>query len=169
MAHHKEYYTFKWAAAANEEWLTPLENCHAWFTGWRPSAAFHLVEAILASLSEEQLHKIEGLQAKIKAGEERVEKEMVRYNMYMRSWKMLQLVRLESEANTTVLRQVKAARKGMVGGSEKVVKMADCLRRQTLKGVLDVLTPIQRVDFLAATSMLQIQIRKWGKRELQLK
>jgi hypothetical protein len=44
------------------------------------------------------------------------------------------------------------------------MKAADCVRLRTLKGVLDVLSPLQCVDFLAATTMLQIQLRQWGKR-----
>ncbi|GFP82928.1 hypothetical protein PHJA_000435900 [Phtheirospermum japonicum] len=204
MAHHKEYYTSKWTDATNEEvlaffssiWLSPLEKSYSWFTDWRPTVAFQLVHTLmrkssipkddggtnlasLASLSDEQLKKIEHLEPKITADEERVEKEMERHNMYVASWKMLQLIEFEREAKVqgdpTALRQVnemiKSARKGMVGGSVKVVKMANCVRRETLKGVLDVLTPIQREDLLATTSMLQVQIRKWGKQraEAQMK
>ncbi|GFP82938.1 tgacg-sequence-specific DNA-binding protein tga-2.1 [Phtheirospermum japonicum] len=189
MAHHREYYTSKWAAV-NENvlpffssvWLSPLEKTYTWVTGWRPLVAFQLIETLrsksnteevasLASLTEEQLKKIEDLEAIISADEKRLEKEMVRHDMQMASWKMLELVRLESAAkrqgDADVLRQVnemvEAARKGMVGGKRRAVKMADVLRRRTLKGVLDVLTPIQRVDFLATTSMLQVQMGKWGK------
>ncbi|KAJ6707182.1 hypothetical protein OIU85_027525 [Salix viminalis] len=61
-------------------------------------------------------------------------------------------------------RLVEVALKGLMAGLEKVMKAADCVRLRTLKGVLDVLTPLQCVNFLAATSMLQIQIRQWGKR-----
>nr|GMD10824.1 protein DOG1-like 4 [Ipomoea batatas] len=43
----------------------------------------------------------------------------------------------------------------------EVMKMADCVRLKTLKGLLDVLGPTQSVHFLASASMLQIQMRKW--------
>jgi hypothetical protein len=59
---------------------------------------------------------------------------------------------------------VEVAMKGLMAGLEKVMKAADCVRLRTLKGVLDVLSPLQCVDFLAATTMLQIQLRQWGKR-----
>ncbi|KAF2303094.1 hypothetical protein GH714_013715 [Hevea brasiliensis] len=40
----------------------------------------------------------------------------------------------------------------------------DCLRLRTLKGVLDVLNPLQCVEFLTGISMLQILLRQWGKK-----
>ncbi|KAK6150016.1 hypothetical protein DH2020_017541 [Rehmannia glutinosa] len=184
-AHHKEYYTCKWAAAHEDVlaffspvWLSPLENAYLWVTGWKPSMAFRLVESLmrkaaagggasLAGMSEEQ-----ALRVKIKSEEERVEREMERQQVAMADRKMVELARLESVARkkgdsaavSQVNGLVEAAVKGLLGGLEKVMKMADCVRLKTLKGVLDVLTPLQRVDFLAATSMLQIQLRKWGKK-----
>uniref|UniRef100_A0A3Q7FPT8 DOG1 domain-containing protein n=1 Tax=Solanum lycopersicum TaxID=4081 RepID=A0A3Q7FPT8_SOLLC len=43
---------------------------------------------------------------------------------------------------------------------ERVMKMADCVRLKTLKGLLEILNPLQSVDFLAAISTIQIQMRK---------
>ncbi|KAF2303111.1 hypothetical protein GH714_013859 [Hevea brasiliensis] len=37
-------------------------------------------------------------------------------------------------------------------------------RLRTLKGVLDVLSPLQCVEFLAGIDMLQILLRQWGKK-----
>ncbi|XP_042009712.1 protein DOG1-like 4 isoform X2 [Salvia splendens] len=162
-AHHKEYYRIKWASAQNDalpffapEWLSPLENAYLWVTGWKPSLAFRLVESLkearsesgssLAGLSEDQVRGIEALRVRIKAEEERVEREMERQQVAMADRKM-----------------VEVALKGLVAGMEKVMKMADCVRLKTMKGVLDVLSPMQCVQFLAATSMMQIQMRKWGK------
>ncbi|KAH6773610.1 transcription factor-like protein [Perilla frutescens var. hirtella] len=183
-AHHKAYYTFKWAAAHEDVlaiftpvWLSPLENAYLWITGWKPSTAFRLVESLkaarsesgasLAGLSEEQVGRIEALRLKIKAEEERVEREMERQQVAMADKKMVQLARLDSLAKkngeaAAVDGLVEVALKGMLAGLERVMKMADCVRLKTIKGVLDVLSPMQCVQFLAATSMLHIQIRKWG-------
>ncbi|KAF2303075.1 hypothetical protein GH714_013514 [Hevea brasiliensis] len=46
------------------------------------------------------------------------------------------------------------------GGTEKVMKETDCVRLRTLNGVLDVLSPLQCVEFLAGIGMLQIQLRQ---------
>ncbi|KAK4440059.1 protein DOG1-like 4 [Sesamum alatum] len=183
--HHKQYYTFKWAAAHEDVlafftpvWLSRLENAHLWVTGWKPSVAFHLVESLrnarfpgasLASMTEEQVRKIEALRVKIKMEEERVEREMERQQVAMADRKMVELARQErlAEKNggtAVVSSMVEVAVKGMLAGLEKVMKMVDCVRLKTLKGMLDVLTPMQCVDFLAAKSMLQSQMRKIGKK-----
>ena len=51
--HIKEYYTFKWAMARedvlvfyNPVWISTLENGYFWYTGWKPSSVFRLVESI---------------------------------------------------------------------------------------------------------------------------
>ncbi|KAK4386545.1 protein DOG1-like 4 [Sesamum angolense] len=188
-AHHKEYYTFKWAAAHDDVlaffapvWLSPLENAYLWVTGWKPSTVFRLVESLrgvqpaagvrLSGLTEEQVKKIEALRVKIKVEEERVEREMERQQVGMADRKMVELAALERQAKknggAAAVAQVKGlvevALTGLLAGLEKVMKMADCVRLKTLKGMLDILTPMQCVDFLAAASMLQIQIRKWGKK-----
>jgi hypothetical protein len=98
-----------------------------------------------------------------------VEREMERQQVAMADRKMFELARLtgrvkDSETMDQFDGLVEVAMKGLMAGLEKVMKAADCVRLRTLKGVLDVLSPLQCVDFLAATTMLQIQLRQWGKR-----
>ncbi|PIN18809.1 hypothetical protein CDL12_08505 [Handroanthus impetiginosus] len=188
-AHHKEYYEVKWATAHeavlpffNPVWLSPLESAYLWITGWKPSMAFRLVKSLRtaqtpagwsvdAGVTEEQVNKIEALRLKIKAEEERVEREMERQQVALADRKMVELAKLErivkrngdSAAVSQVNGLVEAAVSGLLAGLEQVMKMADCVRLKTMKGLLDVLTPVQCVDFLAASSILQIQTRKWGK------
>nr|GME14530.1 protein DOG1-like 4 [Ipomoea batatas] len=165
--HYKNYYTAKWAAAREDVlaffapvWLTSLESAYVWVTGWKPSTAFRLVPR--AGMSEEQAKKVEILKAKIKAEEEKVEREMERQQVAVADRRMVELARLQSGGGggDTV---ADVAVKNMVGGLEKVMKMADCVRLKTLKGLLDVLGPTHSVHFLASASMLQIQMRKCGK------
>ncbi|CAA2937399.1 DOG1-like 4 [Olea europaea subsp. europaea] len=186
-AHHKEYYTYKWAAAHEDVlaffapvWLSPVENVNLWITGWKPSIAFRLIESLrkiqspgasLATMTEEQVKKIEALRVKIKMDEEKVEREFERQQVGIADRKMVKLAALEKRvvkngesAVTQLNGLVEVAIKGLLGGLENVMKMADCVRLKTLKGVLDILTPIQSVNFLAAMSTVQIQMRKWGKK-----
>ncbi|KAA8515096.1 hypothetical protein F0562_018117 [Nyssa sinensis] len=185
-AHHKAYYTAKWAAAHDDVlaffspvWLSSLENAYLWVTGWKPSMMFRLVDSLrqtgvpgasLAGLSEEQLKRIEELRVKIRLEEEKVEREMERQQVAMADPRMVELARLATrvkDGNSEVSQVdelVKVALKSLLAGLEREMKMADCVRLKTLKGVLDVLSPLQCVDFLAATSMHQIQLSKWGKK-----
>ncbi|KAF2281644.1 hypothetical protein GH714_044033 [Hevea brasiliensis] len=50
------------------------------------------------------------------------------------------------------------------GRTIEVMKAADYVRLRTLKGVLDVLSLLQCVEFLAGIGMLQILLRQWGKK-----
>ncbi|KAJ6935706.1 hypothetical protein NC652_010659 [Populus alba x Populus x berolinensis] len=183
--HYKDYFTIKWSLAHEDVlaffcpiWGSPLENAYSWFTGWKPSTIFKLIDSTrinrvpglsLAELTQEQLRKIEELRVKIRLEEEKVEREMERQQVAMAGRKMFELARLtgrvmDSETMDQFDELVEVAMKGLMAGLEKVMKAADCVRLRTLKGVLDVLSPLQCVDFLAATSMLQIQLRQWGKR-----
>lgn len=184
-AHYKEFYTVKWSAAHEDVlafycpvWLSKLENACSWLTGWKPSMMFRVVESMrrtgvpglgLAELTEEQVRKIEQLRVKIKLEEEKVEREMERQQVAMADRKMVELVRMGRRIKSgecvggQVDGLVEVAVKGALAGLEKVMKAADCVRLKTLKGVLDVLNPSQSLDFLAATCMVQIQLRQWGQ------
>ncbi|CAA2988192.1 DOG1-like 4 [Olea europaea subsp. europaea] len=186
-AHHREYYTYKWAAAHDDVlaffapvWLSPVENANLWVTGWKPSMVFRLIESqrkiqspgtSLVTMTEEQVKKIEALRVKIKMDEENVEREFERQQVGIADRKMVELAALErrvmkddDSAVAQVNGLVEVALKGLLGGLEKVMKMADCVRLKTLKDVVETLTPMQCMDFLTAMSTVQIQMRKWGKK-----
>ncbi|KVH89489.1 protein DOG1-like 4 [Cynara cardunculus var. scolymus] len=173
--HHKNYYRFKWSAAHEDVcafftpvWLTPLENAYLWVTGWKPSAVFRFVDSLrqtgtgLVDLTEEQVKRIEGLRLKIKMEEEKVEREMERQQVGMADRRMVELLRLTRGGGGDAVAVV--ALKGLLSGLERVMKMGDCVRLKTLKGLLDLMNPKQCVELLAAQSMFHVQLRKWGKK-----
>ncbi|XP_050207237.1 protein DOG1-like 4 [Mercurialis annua] len=180
--HYKEYYTMKWALAHEDVfaffspvWLSPLETACSWITGWKPSAAFKLVDSVrknnhtLAELTHDQESKIEELRRKIKWEEDKVEREMERQQVAIANGKMVELTRMVYKVSGIQASQVeglaRVALKGLMAGLEKVMKSADCVRLRALKGILDVLSPLQCVEFLAATCMLHIKLRQQGKKK----
>ncbi|KAK6932695.1 Transcription factor TGA like domain [Dillenia turbinata] len=195
-AHHKGYYSAKWASAHEDvlaffspPWLSPLENAYSWMTGWKPSIVFRLIDSLslhhrvqlshgpnLRQLSDEQVKKIQELRNRIRLDEEKVERKMERQQVALADSGMVELARLASRvvdrgggggtesAAVQVEGLLESALKGLLSGLEKVMKSADCVRLKTLKGVLDVLTPLQCLELLVAISMLQVQLRKWGKK-----
>ncbi|KAM1033229.1 hypothetical protein TB2_036246 [Malus domestica] len=179
---HKEYYTVKWAAARDDVlaffcpvWSSPLENAYSWVTGWKPSMLFQLVESLkktrLVSMSEEQVRKVEQLRQKMRYEEDKVEREMERQQVAMADRRMVELARLATrarngEAAAELEGLVNVAMKVILSGLEGVMKAADCVRLKTLKGLLDLLSPLQSVELLAATCMLQIKLREWGGRNV---
>jgi len=78
--------------------------------------------------------------------------------------KMVELARLGCHVGGESVMVVEAAVRGLSMGLEKMVKAADCVRLKTLKGILDILTPPQCVEFLAAAATFQVQLRRWGNR-----
>ncbi|XP_051135362.1 protein DOG1-like 4 [Andrographis paniculata] len=161
-AHHKEYYSFKWAAAREDVlafyapvWLTPMENAYQWVTGWKPSTAFRVAKSV-AGVTEEQGKKIEALRLKVKVEEDRVEREMERQQVAVAGRKMVDLMRRRVGEG-----EVEAV-KGVAEGMERVMRMADCVRMKTLKGVMDALSPVQCVVFLASMAVIHVRIRKLG-------
>jgi hypothetical protein len=116
-----------------------------------------------------QVKKIEELRVKIRLEKEKVEREMERQQVSVADRRMVELARLASRvrngdgmARVDVL--VEVALKGLLGGLERVMKAADCVRLKTLKGLLEVLSPSQCVDFLAGICTLQIRLRQRGKK-----
>ncbi|KAI3680805.1 hypothetical protein L6452_35581 [Arctium lappa] len=162
--HHKNYYRFKWAAAHEDIcafftpiWLTPLENAYLWVTGWKPSTVFRFVDS-LPDLTEEQVKGIEGLRVKIKMEEEKVEREMERQQVGVADRRMVEVMGGGGGGGEVVVM------KGLLGGLERVMKMGDCVRLKTLKGLLDLMNPKQCVELLAAQTMFCVKLRKWGKK-----
>ncbi|KAF6176904.1 hypothetical protein GIB67_030587 [Kingdonia uniflora] len=182
MKHYKEYYTMKWARAHEDvlvffspPWLSPLENSHLWITGWKPSFIFRLFDSLrqtrpssspsLASLAEKQVKKIEELRVRIAMEEEKVEREMERQQMLIADQRMVELARLSTRVrNGEVDGLVDVAMRTVIDELERIMKIADCVRLKALKGVFEVLTPVQSVEFMAAELMVQIRLRIWGKR-----
>ncbi|CAN8325183.1 unnamed protein product [Cochlearia groenlandica] len=181
--HHKAYYTTKWEAISEDVlaffgpvWLNPLEKSCFWLTGWKPSTAFRMVDRMMRKswrqtaatvvLEEAQVKKLEELRIKTKFDEDKIEREMERYQVAMGDRKMVELARLgchvTGEVGDDSMVMVNAAVKGLAKWLEKMVKAADCVRLKTLKGILDVLAPRQCVEFLADASAFQVQLRKCG-------
>ncbi|CAN1283649.1 Protein DOG1-like 4 [Linum perenne] len=166
--HHKGYYSVKWALVHEDvlpffslPWASPLEKAYSWFTGWKPSTMFKLV--LRGDLDENQRVTIEELRVKVKLEEDKVERDMERQHVALAERKMVELSRLSSCRDDDDDDVVLASRvKGMADGLEKVVRAADCVRLRTLKGILEILTPLQCVAFFAKSSALFIRLRKFG-------
>ncbi|XP_068496773.1 protein DOG1-like 4 [Phaseolus vulgaris] len=178
-SHLKEYYTTKWGIAHDNvliffspPWLNPLENAQLWMTGWKPSTVFRQVENLkkgnVLVMTEEQEKKMEELKMKIKMEEEKVEREMERQQVAMADRRMVQLSKLTSRARSAGSEMdsvAEVAVKEVLAGLERVMKASDCVRLKTLKGVLDLLTPMQSVDFLAANITTLLRFNQWGKKK----
>lgn len=103
---------------------------------------------------------------KVKMDEEKVEREMERIQVAIADRKMAELARVtwrrHQGGGGMAEEIVEVALRGIMGGLERIMKSADCVRLKALKGMLDVLTPLQCVQFLSATLSLYLRLRQCG-------
>ncbi|XP_052190556.1 protein DOG1-like 4 [Diospyros lotus] len=173
-------------------WTTTLENAFLWIGGWRPSMAFHLLfsksglqleQALevlirglcsgdLADLSPAQVSQADNLQRHTIREEKEITEEMAKHqetiadpSMVELSHEVSELLRngggFGGEAETERLESNIAAKEKRL---KEILQRADDLRLRTLKGVVDILTPVQAVHFLIAAAELHLRLHDWGRR-----
>ncbi|KAL9236842.1 hypothetical protein vseg_011466 [Gypsophila vaccaria] len=142
IAHHKDYYTAKWALAHEDvlaffapQWLSPLESAFSWVTGWKPTSLFRLVDSLrrtrapltsLVHLTEDQAQRILSLSLKIKSEEGRVEREMERQQVALGDRNLAYLAQVAGRRGVNEPIRSDGAVNGVLDGLEKVMKMGDC-------------------------------------------
>ncbi|KAJ9567881.1 hypothetical protein OSB04_003847 [Centaurea solstitialis] len=173
LGHYQEYYREKSKAAEldvfimfSPPWFSSFERTLLWVAGFKPSVAFQLVkETVGGELDEEQKGRI----AAVREDTRRMEREIVRAMANVQ----------ESVAAPPLCGWLKRGDAGrflvdgeadeMEGAVEKlkaamaeVMRDADCLRQRTAGEVLEVLSPAQKVRFLAGTSEFWLRSRRLG-------
>lgn len=164
-------------------WCTTIENSLLWIAGCRPSSFIRLVYALcgsqleaqlneslqgerkgnLGDLSACQLARVDALQTKTIREEDRLSGQIASYQEDIADQplaviaKGLDRIGEPNQEAEQVLDQHERAMAGML-------EEADKLRLNTLKELLEILTPVQAVDFLAASKKLHLSIHEWGKR-----
>ncbi|KAJ0692024.1 putative transcription factor TGA like domain-containing protein [Helianthus annuus] len=171
-------------------WLSNLEEVFLWIGGWRPTLAIHLLYSKsgiqldaklgdlirgittgdLSDLAPKQMEKIDELHRKT-IHEERVLTEKLAKvqetaadrSMVELSSAVSEMMRSgggggESEERVEEVLEVKN------GEMEELLHRADDLRLETLKAVIEILTPIQAAYFLIAAAELHLRLHEWGKK-----
>ncbi|CAN1166207.1 Protein DOG1-like 4 [Linum perenne] len=168
--HHKEYYKVKWGLAKEDSlpffsqtWSTPLEKAYSWLTGWKPTTMLKMVP----QPTQQQSASIDELRLRLRVEEEKVERAMERQHVALADKKFVQLARLAT-CHCASGDNVAVALNEVADGLEKIMKMADCVRLRALKGILEILSPLQGVVFLAASSMLLVRLREFGRMRLMI-
>ncbi|KAL8229506.1 hypothetical protein R6Q57_014406 [Mikania cordata] len=176
-------------AMLTPSWRSNLEDAFLWIGGWRPTLAVHLLYSKsgiqldakledlirglttrdLGDLTPDQVKQIDELQKRT-IHEERVYTEkLAKLQESVADRSMVELSNAVSEM----------IRHGNVAGNEAKVQstlnskndeietllhMADDLRLEVLKAVVELLTPIQAVYFLIAAAELHLRLHEWGKK-----
>lgn len=190
--HYEKYYLAKahWAGKDIMEmfspsWTSSLEDALFWIGGWRPSMAFHLLYSKIGSqteaaleeimhglrnvdlgdLSHTQLVQVDKLMRETIRVERDISEKMAKHQETVADSSMVELSHEISEMITEEDdERVESALVSKEEGFKDLLRMADDLRLKTLKGLVDILSPIQAVHFLIAAAELHLRLHEWGKK-----
>ncbi|KAF5763213.1 putative transcription factor TGA like domain-containing protein [Helianthus annuus] len=165
-------------------WRSNLEDAFLWIGGWRPTLAIHLLYSKsgiqldaklgdlirgittgdLSDLAPKQMEKIDDLHRKTMVEKlAKVQETAADRSMVELSSAVSEMMRSgggagESEERVEEVLEVKN------GEMEELLHRADDLRLETLKAVIEILTPIQAAYFLIAAAELHLRLHEWGKK-----
>ncbi|XP_047319090.1 protein DOG1-like 3 [Impatiens glandulifera] len=175
-------------------WRTTLENAFLWIGGWRPSMAFHLLysksgiqleaalsdflrglpTADLGEFSPDQIMQVDELHLRTIGEEREITEKLAKRQQTVADPSMVEL----SHAVSEMMRDESGSSSGIVEqervdtvigekerGLEEILQIADELRMRTLKGVIEILSPIEVVHFLIAAAELHLRMHDWGKKK----
>lgn len=175
----------------NPTWRSSLEDAFLWIGGWRPSMAFHLlysesglqlearlhelmqglVSGDLSDLTPTQLEQVDRLQKETICWEKEISEKQAKQQETVADSSMVELAHAMTEAmrdgdvdrvmdDGRVDATLAPKQDGLVG----ILQLADDLRLETLRKVIDILTPMQAVHYLIAAAALHLRVHEWGKK-----
>ncbi|CAM8951903.1 unnamed protein product [Rhodiola kirilowii] len=131
----------------------------------------------LADLSSAQLNRIDELQRSTIREEKSLTEKMATHQETAADHEMVELSQavtemvqaeqrggVDEDARMDMDERVESTLKPKEDGLEEMVERGDELRLRTLKGILEVLTPVQAVHFLIAAAELHLRLHEWGKK-----
>ncbi|KAI3689114.1 hypothetical protein L2E82_47063 [Cichorium intybus] len=170
LCHYQEYYNEKIKAAESDvflmfspPWFSSFERTLLWASGFRPSIAFRLVrESVGVELSEEQKARIAAVREKTRRVEKEIGEAMAGVQESVAAQPFYGLVKRAARLVDGEVSEMENAVEELKAVMLAVMRDADCLRQHTAGEVLEVLTPAQKVKFLAGTSQFWLQSRRLG-------
>ncbi|CAL9096518.1 unnamed protein product [Musa textilis] len=190
LGHYEYYYCAKAASVRrdvlpmfNPTWTSSTENIFLWAGGWRPTMAFHLLysksglqfeprllELVdgnptrdLADLSPDQLERIDGLHRQTVRLEKEISEEEAQVQESVADARMVELTHALAESEEVEADAMEQEMKTKRGRMNEVLQRADQLRLETLKGLVEILKPVQAVHFLIAAAELHLTLHEFGK------
>ncbi|XP_027356440.1 protein DOG1-like 4 [Abrus precatorius] len=165
MCHYRQYLEEKSKVASvdvfllfSPTWLSAYEGALLWIGDYKPSLILRLVDGAVEGLTAEQRERVERMREETKRAEREVSEAMASVQESMASPRVVGLVRvLDGE-----ITELESAIEGLKRALVRVWKRADELRASTVRKVVGILSPPQTVQFLAATMLFQMRVRKWG-------
>lgn len=164
-------------------WCTPWENSLFWIAGCRPSAFIRLIYALdgadiesklseilrgktpgdIGDLSARQMRAVDELQRRTIREEERLTARLAGLQEDMADQPIVAIAKgidRIGEMSGEIEKVLNEHERSMA----EVLEEADKLRLNTLKEILEILRPVQGVDFLAMSKKLHLCVHEWSKK-----
>ncbi|CAI9263652.1 unnamed protein product [Lactuca saligna] len=170
LSHYQQYYEEK-SRISNHDvslvfsppWFSSFERSFFWIAGFKPVLTFRIVGSTVGDMSPAQVERMERLKAETKADERELDNELARIQESVAAPPIVEIARRggnplvdgEYDEMESVIETLRAQ-------MEVVVANADMLRTRTAEKVVEILTPVQNLRFLAAVTELQLKIRMCG-------
>ena len=106
---------------------------------------------------------MERLKSETKAEERELENEMARIQESVAAPLIVEFTRGQISIVDGKYDEMETAIEALRGEMEVVLANADMLRTRTAERVVEILTPVQNIKFLAAVTELQMKIKMWGR------
>ncbi|KAI3708291.1 hypothetical protein L2E82_37458 [Cichorium intybus] len=169
-------------------WGSTFENSILWIGGCRPTLIIRLAYIIyalcgshlnahldeflegvrhgnLTDISSLQLKKIDDLHAITIKEEDKLSSRLATLQERVADEPLMSLANeVRGEGESSNVEDVAKAMDGQALDLYNVLMQADKLRLSVLKGMLDILTPLQAVEFLVASNKLHLSLHEWAKR-----
>ncbi|KAK1421342.1 hypothetical protein QVD17_23594 [Tagetes erecta] len=170
MTHYHQYFIAK-AQVSRENvflvlsppWFTSYERTFHWLAGFKPSLAIYVVKSCGVEFSSDQADKLERLSVEVKDKERDITTRLAELEEQVVAPPMLALARMGGKEVNGMMNEVDTAVDRIAASMEVLVASADYLREKTVTKVVEMLTTVQTVRFLAAMVQLQLTIRRWGQ------
>ncbi|KAE8715606.1 putative Receptor protein kinase CLAVATA1 precursor [Hibiscus syriacus] len=167
---HYEQYLVEKSTAAKERvllfysppWLTCFEKALLWFGGFKPFLLFKLLANSVPELTPEQEEAIERVKCETRREERELTQDSATIQESLAALPLLNLIRRYRGWIDEELSELESAMEEMKVEMLRVLERADKLRCSTVRKLLQTLSPIQKLQFLSASTEFQLTVRKWG-------
>ncbi|XVE70281.1 hypothetical protein DITRI_Ditri10aG0059800 [Diplodiscus trichospermus] len=168
LSHYERYLEEKFKEAKgvflfySPPWLSSFEKTFLWVGGFKPFLLFKLLANLGTELTPEQDESIERLKYETRIEERELTEAMATIQESTVTLPLLNLVRRFGRLTDGEALELESAMETLKVGMLKTLEKADKLRSSTVKKLIEILSPVQTVKFLAASAEFQLRVRKWG-------
>uniref|UniRef100_A0A2N9GWC9 DOG1 domain-containing protein n=1 Tax=Fagus sylvatica TaxID=28930 RepID=A0A2N9GWC9_FAGSY len=113
-------------------------------------------------LTDEQTRRMEEVKAETKNGEKELTETLARLQQSVAAPPMVALARRIGRIMDGEISSLDSAIEALKTSMLRVLEDADSLRKSTVSKVVEILSPVQTLKFLAAAAQFQLQVRRWG-------